>query len=208
LHDQERPDVRVGILGGAFDPVHLGHLLVAQDIREKLGLDRVLFMPAPRPPHKRCVAPFALRCRMLKAAIAGVRGFAISDIEARRPGHSYTVETLAELKSRFVRDELFLVIGADQFRELKTWKQPERLPGLARVIVITRPGARRVKGIVPARWLAVRQIEISSTEIRDRIARGLSVRDMLPQPVLRLIQRNQLYQPQTKPGPRRQRGNK
>jgi len=198
--------VRIGILGGTFDPVHFGHLLVAQDIREKLGLDRILFMPAPRPPHKRCVAPFALRCRMLKAAIAGHPGFAFSDIEVRRPGRSYTVETLTELKSRFARDELFLVIGADQFRELKTWKQPERLPGLARLIVITRPGTRRVKGIVPARRVTVRQIEISSTEIRGRIASDLSVRDMLPQPVLRLIRRNKLYQQQIKSGPRRQRG--
>lgn len=198
--------MRIGILGGTFDPVHFGHLLVAQDIREKLGLDRILFMPAPRPPHKRCVAPFALRCRMLKAAIAGHPGFAFSDIEVRRPGRSYTVETLTELKSRFARDELFLVIGADQFRELKTWKQPERLPGLARLIVITRPGTRRVKGIVPARRVTVRQIEISSTEIRGRIASDLSVRDMLPQPVLRLIRRNKLYQQQIKSGPRRQRG--
>jgi len=198
--------VRIGILGGAFDPVHFGHLLVAQDIREKLGLDRILFMPAPRPPHKRCVASFALRCRMLKAAIAGHPGFAFSDIEVRRHGRSYTVETLTELKSRLARDELFLVIGADQFRELKTWKQPERLPGLARLLVITRPGTRRVKGIVPARRVTVRQIEISSTEIRGRIASDLSVRDMLPQPVLRLIRRNKLYQQQIKSGPRRQRG--
>lgn len=200
--------MKIGILGGAFDPVHTGHLLIAQDIKEKLELDRVIFMPASRPPHKRCVAPFALRRRMLKAAIAGHPGFVLSDIEARRPGLSYTVETLEQLRSRHAQDELFLTIGADQFRELRTWKQPERLPGLARLIVITRPGAHSVKGIVPARRLAVRQIEISSTEIRNRIARGLSVDEMLPQPVLRLIRNSALYRKKTKPGPGRKKGNK
>jgi nicotinate-nucleotide adenylyltransferase len=198
--------MKIGIFGGAFDPIHNGHLLVAQDVMEKLGLDRILFVPAPRPPYKRCTAPFAARCRMLKAALAGHPGFAFSDIEARRPGRSYTVESLQVLKARQPHDEFWLVIGADQFRDLKAWKDPWRLPGLARLVVITRPGARVFKGIVPARRIAVRQIEISSTEIRDRLARGLGVQDMVPQPVLRLLQRDRYYQRRTTAGPRRQRG--
>jgi nicotinate-nucleotide adenylyltransferase len=201
--------MKIGILGGAFDPVHNGHLLVAQDVMEKLGLDRVLFVPAPRPPHKRCTAPFGARCRMLKAALAGHPGFAFSDVEAGRPGRSYTVESLRELRARHPRDEFQLIVGADQFRDLKTWKDPWRLPGLARLVVITRPGARVVKDIVPARKIAVRQIEISSSEIRDRLTRGLSVQDMVPQPALKLLQRNKYYQKRTAAGgTRRQRGKK
>lgn len=199
--------VKVGILGGAFDPVHVGHLLVARDIMEKFGLDRVAFLPASRPPHKRCVASYALRSRMLKAAVRGHAGFEVSDTEAKRPGTSYTVESLAELRRARPKDTLFLIIGADQYQELATWKDPGRLPALARLVVMSRPGAAMVKGIVPARRTAVRRIELSSTEIRERIASGLDVLDMVPGPALRLIRQHRLYQSTKHAGPRsRQRG--
>lgn len=201
--------MKIGILGGAFDPVHTGHLLVARDIMEKLGLDRVVFLPAPRPPHKRCAASYSHRSRMLKAAIRGHAGFESSDAEAQRPGTSYTVESLAALKRAHAKDALFLVIGADQYRELATWKDPLRLPALARLVVMSRPGAPVVKGIVPARRVAVRQVELSSTEIRDRIASGLDVSDMVPGPALRLIKRHGLYRTKKTAGPQyRQRGRK
>jgi nicotinate-nucleotide adenylyltransferase len=201
--------MKIGILGGAFDPVHVGHLLVARDIMEKLGLDRMVFLPASRPPHKRCIASYVQRSRMLKAAIHGHAGFEASDAEAKRPGTSYTVESLAELKRTRPNDALFLIIGADQYQELATWKDPRRLPGLARLVVMSRPGAGMVKGIVPARRVAVRQIELSSTEIRKRIASGLDVSDMVPAPALRLIKRHRLYQSEKRAGPkRRQKGGK
>ena len=201
--------LRIGILGGAFDPVHVGHLLVARDVMEKLGLDRVVFLPASRPPHKSCAASYALRFRMLKAATLGRAGFEVSGIEARRPGMSYTVESLAELRRAYPNDALFLIIGADQYQELATWMEPKRLPALARLVVMSRPGARVVKGIVPARRIAVRQVELSSTEIRERIASGLAVSDMIPEPALRLIRRHRLYQSKKPAGPRsRQRGGK
>lgn len=201
--------MKIGILGGAFDPVHVGHLLVARDIMEKLGLDRVVFLPASRPPHKRCIASYALRSRMLRVAIRGHAGFELSDAEARRPGTSYTVESLAELKRVRPKDVLFLVIGADQYRELATWKDPLRLPALARLVVMSRPGTPVVKGNVPARPVAVRQVELSSTEIRDRIASGLDVSDMVPGPALRLIKRHGLYRMKKTAGPQcRQRGKK
>lgn len=186
--------MKIGILGGSFDPVHNGHLLVAQDIKEKLELDRILFMPAPRPPHKRCRAPFSVRREMLKRAIHGHPSFALSDIENLRPGTSYTVDTLARLKRRCPKDKLFLIIGADQFQELATWKEPKRLRRFASLIVMTRPGSRTGKGILPARRIPVRQIGISSSEIRERVACGLSIRDMVPESVWRMISRKRLYE--------------
>ncbi len=199
--------MRIGILGGAFDPVHVGHLLVARDIMEKLRLDRVVFLPASRPPHKRCIASYVQRSRMLKAAIRGHEGFETSDLEAKRPGTSYTVESLAGLKRALPKDALFLIIGADQYQELATWKDPKRLPALARLVVMSRPGATTSKSVVPARRIAVRQVELSSTEIRKRIAAGLDVSDMVPEPALRLIERNRLYQTVKPAGPQcRQRG--
>jgi nicotinate-nucleotide adenylyltransferase len=146
---------------------------------------------------------------MLKAAIRGHAGFDLSDAEAKQPGASYTVESLTVLKRAHPDDDLHLIIGSDQYRELGTWKAPHRLPSLARLAVMSRPGASKVKGIVPALRVAVRQVELSSTEIRKRIASGLDVTDMVPEPVLRLIRRQRLYQSKKPAGPlNRQRGGK
>ena len=201
--------MRVGVLGGRFDPVHIGHLLIAQDAMEKLRLDRLLFVLAARPPHKPCVLPYAERRALLRRALHDYRGFVLSEIEARRPGPSYTIETLAQLKHDSPQDRFFLLVGADQFAELSAWREPERLGDYAQVIVMTRPGARallgvprdpswRRKGIVPARRLPVRQIEVSSSEIRKRLDRQLGIAGLVPDSVAKLIRRRRSYTRQRK----------
>lgn len=194
--------MRIGILGGTFDPVHIGHLLVARDAAERLKLDRVLFLLAARPPHKRCVLPYAQRRRLLRRALRGHPAFVLSEIESQRPGPSYTVESLARLRAQYPDDRLFLLLGADQYRELCTWRHPERLGDFARLVVMTRPGARENQGTAhnrtipdfPAQILPVRQVEIGSTEIRRRLAQALPVTDMVPDCVLELIVKDNLYQ--------------
>ena len=189
----------VGILGGTFNPIHLGHLLIAQDALEQAGLERVLFIPTAQPPHK----PFAgnvsaqHRLRMLKLAIAGNPQFAVDDLEIRRGGKSYSVETLAELQERLPAADFYFIIGADSLVELPQWYQVERLVKLCRFLVFERPGytaqpMRRLAGL-RYRSLATHPCEISSREIRERLASRRSIRYLVPEPVRRYIERHQLY---------------
>ena len=132
---------RVAVLGGSFNPIHHGHLLLADEILEMLGVDRVLFVPAAVPPHKAPadLAPAADRFAMVQLAIAGHAGFAVSDLELRRPGPSYTVDTLTELAAG--GDELFFVIGSETFLDLLSWREPRRIATLVRLVVIPRAGS-------------------------------------------------------------------
>lgn len=192
--------MKIGILGGSFNPVHIGHLLVAEDIIEKLILDKVIFIPAYDPPHKRKLLDFTQRWQMLKLAIDKNPLFELSDIEKQRSGKSFTIDTLRELRKQYPKDKLFFIMGNDQFAELSTWKEPEKLFQLAKIIVMRRPGYELIKH--PKKvftkdksvtLLDVIQIEIASAEIRHRIKNNLSVRYMLPEPVFRYIIRNKLY---------------
>lgn len=186
--------MRFGVLGGCFDPVHNGHLLIAQDAQEKLKLDKVIFLLSAHPPHKQCQASFALRRQMLRQALRGYPDFILNDVEAKRQTLSYTVETLPILKQQYPNVKLILLIGADQFAELCTWKDHQRLLRLAQFAVMSRAG-RKVARRLPrnVQLLETRVIELSSTEIRNRIAQGLSIRTMVPEPVRRLIEVNNLY---------------
>ena len=132
---------RVAVLGGSFNPIHYGHLLLADDVLEQLDFDRVLFVPAAAPPHKAAalLAPAADRFAMVELAIAGHPRFAVSDIELRRTGPSYTVDTLQGLAAG--GDELFLVIGSETFLDLLSWREPRRVASLARLVVIPRAGS-------------------------------------------------------------------
>jgi nicotinate-nucleotide adenylyltransferase len=186
--------MRTGIFGGCFDPVHNGHLLAALDVLERLRLDRMLFLLSARPPHKNCVLPWARRRALLRLALRPYPAFELSSIEDERPGPSFTVDTLAMLHRSLPRDRLFLVIGTDQHRELRTWKFPERLTDYADLVVLARPGVRAVRRRAGIRFLRVRQVEISSSEVRSRIRADLSVRNMLPDAVHRAIVRDRLYQ--------------
>lgn len=189
---------RLGLLGGTFDPPHLGHLLLAECAREALALDRVIFVPARLPPHKARgrVTPPLTRVKLLRAALSGT-GFSLSTLELSRPGPSYTVETLASMKHRHPGAELFLLMGADSLLDLPTWRDPEGILALARLLVARRPGfpvgrvAPRVRRRVT--WLPNVPVEIASRELRVRIARGGSIRFLAPPRVERLIHALGLY---------------
>jgi nicotinate-nucleotide adenylyltransferase len=186
--------VRLGIFGGTFDPPHVGHLLAASDAFEALGLDRLLFIPAASHPFKaeRVMASAPQRLEMLALLIAEDDRFGIDPIEIDRPGLSYTVDTLAELSRRDPTGERFLLIGEDLVDELPTWRSPERITQLAEVVVPSRGEAlNRAAGTL--RRLATRRIDISSTEIRARARRGLSLHGFVPGPIAAYIERAGLY---------------
>ncbi|APW62156.1 nicotinate (nicotinamide) nucleotide adenylyltransferase [Paludisphaera borealis] len=138
--------MRLGLFGGTFDPIHLGHLILAEQCREACGLERVWFVVAGEPPHKRGPArtPVAHRLEMARLAVAGHSAFEVSDIEAVRPGPHYSVETLAEVQRLRPADDLFFLIGADSLVDLPTWREPDRITQLATIVVVNRPGVEEL----------------------------------------------------------------
>jgi nicotinate-nucleotide adenylyltransferase len=191
--------LRLGVFGGSFDPVHLGHLLVADDVRRQMRLDRVLFVPTCHPPHKRGpMTSYRRRLALTQLAIAGEPGFELCRIEELRPGPSYTVDTLTGIRALYPGDALFLVVGSDQYREIAGWREPQLLTRLARVVVMSRPGTARptlFAGHDPRRVLfrAVIQVAVSAAAVRARLAKGHSVRYMLPVKVSEYVTRHRLY---------------
>ncbi len=195
--------MRIGILGGTFDPVHVGHLAAARAAIECAGLDRVVFVPTGEPPHRSAALAGAKhRLEMTRLAIDSEKALEVSDVEIRRGGISYTADTLKELKNIYPRDELFLILGWDAARLFATWRLPDQITRLATVVVVTRPGsgeadsaALRTAGLDPKRTvLCARETpDISGSELRDAIASGQPVGDRLPQAVLEYIARNRLY---------------
>jgi len=190
---------RIGLLGGTFNPIHLGHLLIAQDAMEQLGLDRVKFIPAAVPPHKPLDGNVsaAHRLRMVRLAIRGEPRFEAEDLEVRRGGTSYTVETVAEMRRRYPSARFYFIMGADSLQELHRWYQIERLARLCAFVVVTRPGcAMPIVRDLPLHFRVVHghACEIASRDIRERVARGQSIRWLVPDAVFRYIQRQKLYQ--------------
>lgn len=187
---------QLGVFGGTFDPLHLGHLLVASDAYESLSLDRVLFVPAANPPHRSsgAVADAERRLAMVRAAVDGDVRFGADDLELRRGGTSYTVDTLRELQSREPDAELVFLLGIDQFRGLDTWREPHEVARLAKLAVLARGGETHdLSGPYGGVAVPVRRIDISATEVRTRIATGRSIRYLVPEPVLRIIEAERLY---------------
>lgn len=187
---------RIGILGGTFDPPHVGHFMVAADVFAALELDRLLLIPAASPPHKQgqVRATAEQRLAMVRAAAEGDDRFEVDDIELRRPGASYTVDTLRELRTRHPGAELFFVIGMDQFRELHTWREPEEVARLARLAVVSRDGDLPVgESPIPVVPVGVTRIDLSATDIRRRVQDGESIRYFVPEPVREFIEREGLY---------------
>jgi nicotinate-nucleotide adenylyltransferase len=183
--------MRLGILGGSFDPIHHGHLILARAAREELGLDRVIFLPANMSPHKTETKPSTGQDRlvMVQQAIAGEDGFAASDIELLRPPPSYTVETLRELKARQPDDEFVLLIGADNVAKFDTWREPDEIRQHAQVVVLDRAHHK-----IPSDWMVIRRhVDISSTDIRARVAAGLSIRYLTTDAVCGYILQKGLY---------------
>lgn len=190
--DRARPAMRVGIFGGTFDPVHVGHLAIAHAALESLPLDRVVFIPARRAPLKEHapVAGESDRLDMLELAVAGEQRFSVSRIELDRDGPSYTVETLERLAGA---DELFLILGGDALAALPRWKDPNRIAELARLAVAERPGAPERTGRASIVVFDAPRLDISSRELRARAARGRSLRYLVPDPVWRHIEARGLY---------------
>jgi nicotinate-nucleotide adenylyltransferase len=189
--------VSLGILGGTFDPIHLAHLRIAEEAREALALARVLFVPAADPPWKRAVASYADRLEMVRLAVAPNPAFEASDVEGGRPGPSYTVETLEELRSRFPDEPLWFIVGADAFAEIERWHHAPRLFELASFAVLERPGSPSATGPIPAgarvRRLGTTLLEVSASDLRRRVARGESLRYLVPDAVIDYIEKHHLY---------------
>ncbi len=190
---------RLGVFGGTFDPVHLGHLIAAQDAAEAMRLDRVLFMPAFRAPLKDRPPAIddAARLALLEAAVAGDGRFAVSTLEWERGGVSFTIDTARELRARHPEHELFWIIGTDQAARLPQWHRIEELARLLEFIVLSRPGHEAGVETLPdflrLHFVRAHVFDISSSEIRARIAEGLPVRAFLPAAVAARIERDRLY---------------
>ena len=192
--DRERTAMRVGIFGGTFDPVHVGHLAIANAALESVPLDRVVFVLARRSPLKERgpVAGEADRLAMLELAVAGEPRFSVSRIELERDGPSYTVDTLESFAGA---DALFLILGGDAIAELPRWKDPDRIARLATLVVAERPGAPSAPNDGSSSLLVfdAPRLDISARELRARAARGRSLRYLVPDPVWRHIEARGLY---------------
>ncbi len=189
--------MKIGILGGSFDPVHLGHLLVARAAREELGLDKVCFVPAAQSPFKPGMppAPAPERLRLLRLALAGETSSEIDDLELQRGGVSYTVDTLRHYAEKFPGAELFYLIGADQTGLLPQWREAAELARLAQFVVAPRPGEGAPALPAPFRGHALRgfPMVVSSSQIRARVKAGLPVTLLTPPAVAEAIANNRLY---------------
>lgn len=193
--------LRIGLFGGTFDPPHNGHVAVAADVASALALDRVLWIAAGEPPHKPTLplTPAPIRLDMVRAATEHDVRFVVSAVEILREGPSFTVDTLREIRSTHVGAELFLIIGADQFSQFASWRDPEVILQMATVVVMDRAGVDasaavpNVKGVDSARFVQVRRVDLSSTELRARVAAGEDVSADVPLGVARLITSEGLY---------------
>jgi nicotinate-nucleotide adenylyltransferase len=197
--------VNIGILGGTFDPIHIGHLVVAEEARTKLGLSEVLFVPAGQPWLKqaRDITPAAHRVEMVRRAIADNPQFKLCTLEVERPGPSYTVDTLTFLQKQLgSQASLFFILGRDTLAELPLWQEPRKVIQLCRLVVPPRLGSRDLRHLeeaIPGLLDKVIQLDmpvigISSSEIRHRIAQGLPIRYLVPSVVEKYIAEHRIYQ--------------
>ncbi|NJD18542.1 MAG: nicotinate (nicotinamide) nucleotide adenylyltransferase [Gemmatimonadetes bacterium] len=199
------PDVasplRIGIFGGTFDPPHVGHVRVVRDVADALALDRVLWMPARVSPHKlrRPLSPAAVRLEMVRAAVAGEPRFEVSEMELERPGPSYTVDTLRELRARWPSAGLFLILGADQLRVFASWRGPREILEMATLALMDREGeattavAPDLPGMERAVHVPVTRVDVSGTRVRAAVAAGEDVSGTVPEGVRAVIERERLY---------------
>jgi nicotinate-nucleotide adenylyltransferase len=195
--------LRLGILGGTFDPIHVGHLAAARAAMQCAQLDRVLFIPSARPPHRGAATALTEdRLAMTRLAVEGEPRFEVSDIEVGRGGISYTSDTLSELHRNRPQDELFLILGWDAARLFHTWHEPERVNALASVVILSRPGIETPEpseitsaGLDRARVVDcfVETPDVSASELRKLLTTGESVGDKLPPSVERYIAQHHLY---------------
>lgn len=196
---------RLGIFGGTFDPIHIGHLVIATELRHALDLDQVLFVPSGHPPHKadQTISPDADRLAMLQLAIADNPAFAISRLDLDRPGPSYTADLLALLHEQYPEAHLIFLMGEDSVRDLPAWRQPERIVTLAELGVASRPNIETNLEAIFRRIPAARGritivpttlIDISASELRRRVRDGAPIRYLVPAAVESYIMTTVLYQ--------------
>ena len=198
--------MNIGVLGGTFDPVHNGHMMVAEEVGVRLNLAEVLLVPAGQPWLNKTspIAAAEHRLQMLRLAIADKPYFKLSTVEIERPGPSYTVDTIAHLRGQYGADsELFFILGQDSLAHFPQWREPSRLIEMCYLVAAPRPGypvpdlkalEDLVPGISPRVMLMDRPVvDISASAIRERVARGLSVRHLVPEPVNRYIREQGLY---------------
>jgi len=198
--------VNIGVMGGTFDPIHVAHLIVAEEVRVRLDLVEILFVPASQPWLKvdSPISPAEHRVNMVRLAIADKSYFKLSTMEIERPGPTYTVDTVAELQAQLgAENELFFILGWDNLAELPQWKEPSRLITMCHLVAVPRPGCPRpdlkaLEVLIPGlsqrvMFMEKPEIDISASEIRDRVARGLSISDLVPEPVERYIREHKLY---------------
>jgi len=191
--------VRIGVFGGTFDPPHVGHLLLAADARDALNLDRLIFIPASAQPLKvetPAVASARDRLEMIRLVVADDANYQVDETEIDRKGLSYTVDTLEHLSARYPGAQIFLLLGQDALESFGQWKNPERIRELATVAAMQRSGAKgsrpgaSAKGVVT---ISTRRVDVSSTEIRDRLRAGKSIKGFVPESVERFIDARGLY---------------
>ena len=198
--------MNIGVLGGTFDPIHMGHLIIAEETRGRLNLAEILFVPAGQPWLKanNLISPAEHRVQMVHLAIADKPCFKLSTMEIERPGPSYTVDTIAELQGQLgVRDELFFILGWENLAELHQWHEPSRLIKMCRLVAVPRvgytvPDLKSLEAAIPGLSQSVilldtPEIDISASEVRNRVAHGLSIRHLVPEPVERYIKEHGLY---------------
>jgi nicotinate-nucleotide adenylyltransferase len=188
--------VRIGVFGGTFDPPHIGHLILAADACDALGLDRLIFVPAAAQPFKTdapAIASGADRLEMIRLAVGGDSRYAVDDTEIRRGGLSYTVDTLEEIARGNAGAELFLLIGRDTLSGFSAWKKPERIRKLAKLAVMQRAGSSDGQASDGVLAISTRRVDVSSTEIRERLAAGKSIKGFVAEPVERFIAKRRLY---------------
>lgn len=196
---------KVGIMGGSFDPIHLGHLVVANEVLNIYKLDEIIFVPTGDPPHKKGLKAESFhRLLMVNMAVLSNDKFYVSDIEIKNPGKSYTLNTLRELKKLYPDTEFYFITGTDAVIDLPSWHEPEEVLKLCSFIAVSRPGisSEEVKNKIneiqkkyggTIELLQVPMLQISSTNIRERFALGISAKYLLPQAVEQYIIKNELY---------------
>ena len=198
--------MRLGIYGGTFDPVHYGHLVLAETCREQLKLDQVRFVPAAAPPHKpnHKISDGQARADMLGLAVSGYPEFFVDRRELKRKGPSFTVDTLSEFTAELPDAELYFLVGADSLRDLLTWREPERITELATLVACNRPGLPALDRARIATWIGselagrietvqIPGTDISASELRDRFRSGRSVRFLVPRAVEVFVIEHKLY---------------
>jgi len=190
---------KLGVLGGTFDPIHMGHLVLAEQAREQFQLEQVIFIPSASPPHKteQELSLAIHRFEMTKLSLEGNRYFSVSDIELKRKGLSYTVETLRELKGLYKDSEIYFLTGSDVLDEITTWRDPEEIYKLAKIVIAVRPGFNKFdpedhfaqKSIIAK----ITGVDISSTQIREKVRNGESIKYLVPSKVEEYIKKKNLY---------------